>query len=189
MRIYIPDNLRNIEMIQYLRDMLSEYQNYYYKDQVSSFDQYEFYLKCDPVYKFVELSLRSQELPEEIVDNLIQYYSELFYAVKGSFKKIIELMEKYLKILVDKEKSLYKDEKLTLVIKEISIVDSNYNKYLLEFLKQLLYFKNVKGEEDTVVITIENKNISIKEDINLDTMYFIHSYRINEVKNEDSPIQ
>ena len=167
MKIYIPSHLRELELVDRLCKMIEVYSTGYYEDYNTSFsDFYEFYLKSDPVRKFLSMMIEKKEgQSEEEYEDQINYISSLFYNVKGT-PKVLDYIIKYLGNVINFDSSTpitYNGTYLTLVIDSISIRDENlFFDSFLNFLDALLYFDRdnsmIKIKSASLIINSELKN-------------------------------
>ena len=57
MKIHVPIHLRKIEVIDQMCKMIEEYGENFYIDTTDSFENYYYYLKLDPVKRFLNLCI------------------------------------------------------------------------------------------------------------------------------------
>ena len=83
MKIHVPIHLRKIEVIDQMCKMIEEYGENFYIDTTDSFENYYYYLKLDPVKRFLNLCIsRSDLYSGQDYEVVINYLSRLFYSVK-----------------------------------------------------------------------------------------------------------
>ena len=161
MKLYIPKHLRKLKIID---DMCKLIQGYVdegmLEDRTTAFDNYHYYLKVDPVKRFLHMCINrwDDEDREENYESVITYLSKLFYSVKGTVK-VLDYMKRYLNLNIIE--STYTVEVLILTIEEVTLVDIDekiFYEALIDFLKALLYFKNI-------TITVELINLHISNEL------------------------
>jgi hypothetical protein len=168
MKIFIPKNLTNIEIISQLKKMIDGYVDYYEKSN-ESFDNYYYQLKNDDVKKFISLCIEENDIaPNQNYSEVINYTSRLFYSVKGT-PLVFKYIEKYLGIkLYD---VVYTAETISF---QIDIAETyNINTFinsLRNFLNALLYY----GE---LTSAIEMINLIIKGEIHTNVSSGIIRYK------------
>lgn len=156
MKIFIPKNLSNIEIISQLSKMIDGYEQYY-EETEGSFDNYYYYLKNDDVKRFIGLCIT-----EEDIDNtqehseVLNYISRLFYSVKGT-PLVFDYIEKYLGIKL--KNIVYTAETISFDVEEIKTYNINvFINSFRNFLSALLYFGELSS-------TLEMINLIIKGEI------------------------
>lgn len=155
MKIYIPAHLKNLEVINKLSKMITEYSENYYEESQESFSDFYSSLNSDPVKKF--LSMRITEVPEgQSLNNIITYISRLFYSVKGT-NKVFDYMKKYLNLNIVGD-IIYTTKYIEFTISDIDLTDeSNFSETLKNFLEALLYFEELRLNIPTVSLNIQGK--------------------------------
>lgn len=160
MKLYVPSHLRNIPVLDMLCRMISLYSSTYYEDYYSSFDDfYNFYIKIDPIKRFLNLVLSKEKfgnISEEGYEEYINYLATLFYSVKGTVR-IFDYIIKYLAsedtFTIDPDTFFYNTSSLNI---DISLRDTKLNGNLfygclVDFLDSLLYYNK------------EMSNINVKD--------------------------
>lgn len=160
MKLYVPSHLRNIPVLDMLCRMISLYSSTYYEDYYSSFDDfYNFYIKIDPIKRFLNLVLSKERfgnISEEEYEEYINYLATLFYSVKGTVR-IFDYIIKYLvsedTFTIDPDTFFYNTSSLNI---DISLRDTKLNGNLfygclVDFLDSLLYYNK------------EMSNINVKD--------------------------
>ena len=142
MKIYIPEHLRNVEIIDQLYRMIELYEKEYSSKNIiqSSFDDYYTYFGSDPVKNFLRLCISKSDLQEDQDYNeVINYLSKLFYSVKGTIQ-VFNYMLQYLPLEFDGE-IIYDSKEITINFKKLSVENENlfYN-LLRKFLDALIYY-------------------------------------------------
>jgi hypothetical protein len=136
MTIYVPQHLRKLGVIKNLCDMIQVYSNNY-EETAGSFDDYQIYMKLDPVKRFVDLCLNSSGIRNT---EIINYVTRLFHSVRGTYK-VFEYMKIYLGLSFNVS---YTTKELNLVLDRYLGDDiSIFNEYLLEFLEHLVYYESL----------------------------------------------
>ena len=96
-------------------------------------------MKIDPVMRFIGYCIK--EVPEnQDYQSVLNYLTRLFYSVRGT-RKVFEYMKKYLGIEFVGD-PIYTVNTISFTLSN-NIVDSDialFNKYLIEFLDNLIYY-------------------------------------------------
>lgn len=168
MKIFIPKNLTNIEIISQLKKMIDGYAEYY-EETSGSFDNYYYYLKNDDVKRFITLCISEETLDSsQEYSEVINYISRLFYSVKGT-PLVFNYIEKYLGIKL--KNIVYTAETISFEVEEIETFNINsFVNSLRNFLSALLYY----GE---LTSTIEMINLIIKGEIHTNVSSGIIRYK------------
>ena len=168
MKIFIPKNLTNIEIISQLKKMIDGYAEYY-EETNGSFDNYYYYLKNDDVKRFITLCISEETLDSsQEYSEVINYISRLFYSVKGT-PLVFNYIEKYLGIKL--KNIVYTAETISFEVEEIETFNINsFVNSLRNFLSALLYY----GE---LTSTIEMINLIIKGEIHTNVSSGIIRYK------------
>lgn len=176
MKIYIPRNLTNIEIIHQLKVMIEGYAKYY-EETEGSFDNYYYYLKNDDVKRFIGLCVREEDLDStQEYSEVLDYISRIFYSVKGT-PLVFDYIEKCLGIKL--HNIVYTAETISFEIEEINV--NNINTFIgsfRNFLNALLYFGELKS-------TIEVLNLIIKGEIHSNVTSGIVRYKENFIEKEE----
>ena len=156
MRIYVPQHLRNLEVINNLCLMVQEYQKNY-KDPINSFDDYRTYMKIDPVLRFIGYCIeKTEDMDEDYYSNILNYVTRLFYSVRGT-GKVFEYMSRYLGLSFEGE-PVYTAKVVNFSLLEPIGEDiALFNRYLVEFLNYLLYYESLN-------YSIKGLQIMVSED-------------------------
>lgn len=163
MKLYIPKHLRNLKVIDDMCRLIQGYvEEGYLEDRTTAFDNYYYYLKVDPVKRFLHFCIddwSEEEDRDENYESVIKYISKLFYSVKGTVK-VLEYMQRYLNLKITN--IIYSVEVLSFTIEEVTLTDIDEKIFydaLIDFLEALLYFKNVS-------IRIELINLHLSNELN-----------------------
>lgn len=158
MKIYIPQHLKQLEIIDTLSKMILEYGKYW-SGEMNSFSDFYSYLKKDPVQKFLSSCLNTATLaPGQDPEVVLTYITKLFYSVKGT-SKVFDYMKKYLGLNISGD-IIYNPELTEIVISSIELDDeSTFIESFQEFLKALLIFKDIQ-------ISIPEINLVLQDSIN-----------------------
>lgn len=161
MNIYIPKHLRKLKVVDDMCKLIQGYADSdYSKETSASFDDYFYYLKVDPVKRFLYFCIDSwsnNEGREENYESVIKYISKLFYSVKGTVK-VLEYMQRYLNLEITN--IIYSVEVLSFTIKEVNLVDIDEKIFydsLIAFLEALLYFKSVDIRVELINLHLSNE--------------------------------
>ena len=160
MKIYIPEHLRNLPIVDQMYKLIVGYENYY-EENPDSFDDYYYNLKNDPVKRFLYLTIPEDSLnlgDSQNYEDIINYISRLFYSVKGTVK-VFDYMKKYLNLQFDGEIE-YTVRYIKFKLTSISVQNENlFYESLKDFLNALLYFQEMGINLDNVDLVIKG-NIS-----------------------------
>lgn len=162
MNLYIPKHLRNLKIIDNMCQMIQDYADNYIVDREEAFDNYYYYLKVDPVKRFLHFCINKwdeddEEHKDENYDSVIKYISKLFYSVKGTVK-VLEYMKRYLNLKITN--LIYSVEVLSFTIEEVTLTDIDEKIYydaLIDFLNALLYFKSVNIRIELIKLNLSNE--------------------------------
>lgn len=168
MKIFIPKNLTNIEIISQLKKMIDGYAEYY-EETSESFENYYYYLKNDDVKRFIGLCIEEDTLDKtQEYSEVLNYISRLFYSVKGT-PVVFDYIEKYLNIKL--KNIIYTADTISFEIEKIDTYNINtFVNSLRNFLSALLYY----GE---LTSTIEMINLIIKGEIHTNVSSGIVRYK------------
>lgn len=158
MNLYIPKHLRKLKIIDNMCNMIQEYVDEgLLEDRTTAFDNYYYYLKVDPVQKFLRICINSwDDERKENYDSVIKYLSKLFYSVKGTVK-VLEYMKHYLNMKITNE--IYSVQILSFTIEEVTLTDIDekiFHDALIDFLNALLYFKSVTIRIELIKLNLSN---------------------------------
>lgn len=180
MKIYIPNHLRKLAVVDQLAKMVEAYSEKITntEDSTAAVNQ----SKCtDPVKKFIYMRLDSSAeiftSGSQNYADVVNYLTSLFYSVKGT-RKVLDYMKKYLG---------FSDNEVVYDVKSISIFptganlgdESLYYDTLLEFLSELLYFEEFKTDIGSVNLLIDH-NVVTKVLASKD----IHCYKTITIKQQ-----
>ena len=143
MRIYIPQHLKKLGIFRDLGRMIEEYEKIY-QSPISSFTDYQNYMKIDPVLRFVSFCIKQgEDQSEEEYQAVLSYVTRLFYSVRGT-RRVFDYISRYLGI------RFVGDPVYTIKTISFSIENdtawydvSLFNTYLIEFLDYLLYYESL----------------------------------------------
>ena len=153
MNIYIPPHLRKIGILKNLCDIITEYSKNYVNTG-SSFDDYQTYLKIDPVLRFISLCIPESEVEQDYKTTL-NYLTHLFYSVRGT-AKVFEYMKNFLGLEFEGD-IVYTSKNLSFSLSGIKGSDASlFNNYLKDFLDSLLYFETIDYKLSEISIIIES---------------------------------
>lgn len=148
MTLYIPPHLRKIGILGKMCQVIEAYGEQY-QEKPGSFDDYQLYLKIDPVKRFIGMCLSST--PE-----IINYLTRCFYELSGTTRVLDLLVEGYLSpiLLLDYK---YTVDRLYLHFSELtsSFDEGLFYDNLREFLDALLYFGDLKIDIDGLTLNLE----------------------------------
>ena len=152
MNIYIPPHLRKVGILKNLCDIVEEYSKNYVSSG-SSFDDYQTYLKIDPVLRFISLCIPESEVEQDYKTTL-NYLTHLFYSVRGT-AKVFEYMKTFLKLEFSGD-IVYTSKVLSFSLSDIKGSDASlFNSYLKAFMEALMYYEILDYKLSEVTITIE----------------------------------
>ena len=155
MKIFIPKNLTNIEIISQLKKMIDGYAEYY-EETSGSFDNYYYYLKNDDVKRFITLCISEETLDSsQEYSEVINYISRLFYSVKGT-PLVFNYIEKYLGIKL--KNIVYTAETISFEVEEIKTFNINsFVNSLRNFLSTLLYYGELTSTIEMIILIIKGE--------------------------------
>lgn len=159
MKIYIPEHLRKLEVIDQMAKVIEEYQSQYVQEE-QPFDSYQDSLSIDPVKKFLVLCIKPEDIdPGESYRDVIRYLAKLFYSVKGTVK-VIQLFREKLGLKI-KGDIVYNVRYLSIHIEEVVITNgTSFKSALKDFFDALLYFGELKLKIDKIIYNIEGNLVS-----------------------------
>ena len=153
MNIYIPPHLRKIGILKNLCDIITEYSKNYVSTG-TSFDDYQTYLKIDPVLRFISLCISEDEVDQDYKTTL-NYLTHLFYSIKGT-TKVFDYMHSFLGLQFEGD-IVYTSKVLSFSLSGIKGSDASlFNSYLKEFIESLLYFETMDYKLSEISITIKS---------------------------------
>ncbi len=180
MKLYVPENLKKLELYDQLCRMIKAYgDGGYYTDPTESIDDYSgFYLRVDPVKRFVEMTLGRENLSDNVDwSGIVSYVTSLFYSVKGT-PHVFSLMKKYLDIDIGSVE--YDGIILKFFINSVTTSDEgHYLNCLRSFLGSLLFFN-----PDRSKIEIGTVKLKIIDSINSSLMSGVKNYLEYIIKDE-----
>lgn len=163
MNIYIPKHIKKIGVVDKMCELIDKYSSsnmYVDNTAINSFNDYYYYLKADPVNRFIHFCIPESKWIEEgnteDYDSVIQYISRMFYSVKGTYQ-VLEYMKKYLKL--DMRDVVYTVRLLRFTIESVTLSDIDeaiYYSALIDFLEALLYFANVDIKINIINLELSN---------------------------------
>ena len=182
MNIYVPKHLRKIKIMEDLCSMIVEYSRKY-EGAIGSFDDYQIYLKIDPVRRFIGLCLeeiygdkvKSGTMDRDEYENILEYLTRLFYSVKGTYN-VIQYTKRYLGLeFID---ILYTSRILNFTLQKIVGNDiSIFDEYFREFLFNLLYIEKLE-------YSIRGLKQNIEEDLDFYGSLGIMTYKRFTINDE-----
>lgn len=190
MNIYIPKHIRNIGVVSKMCELIEKYADskMYVDNTSNSFNNYYYYLKTDPVNRYLHFCIpesdwieNEEQHPGQEYESVISYLSRMFYSVKGTFQ-VLEYMKKYLNLEMTYN---YTVKNLSITISEVTLSDIDegiYYNALMDFLKALLYF-------DSAVITINLINLQLSNTLRNYTGVHIVTYKEYTTVNYDNTQQ
>lgn len=162
MKLFIPEHLKNLTVIDQLYKMYLFYNDasfgYYIGPEKDSFGDYNFYMKSDPVRNFISMDFEISSKKDEILklgldyDSVIVYLTTLFYSVKGT-KKVPEFALKYLSL----KSFTYDIDSCEPEIKDdLNLPNpTEYLEALNKFCEALLYFRKFKLSGNPMSLVLE----------------------------------
>lgn len=155
MKVYIPEHLKKLKIVKDLADLIREYGEHYYIDNVDSFNDYDYYLKKDPVQKFLSMCINSESIPEDqSLEEIIRYVSKLFYSVKGTMK-VFEYIKRYLGLNISGN-IFYNTNRVEITIDSINLTDENsFIESFKEFLSALILVQDIDINIPEVNLSLE----------------------------------
>lgn len=156
MKIYIPQHLREVDIIDQLYRMIEAYGQEYSDSTENSFGEYQISQTSDPVKKFIELCISEDSIGEDQdYDEVVNYLSKLFYSVKGTIK-IFDYMAKFLNLDLDGD-ILYDSQEITMNFIGLNVSnEALFYQLLKDFLDALIYYTKLNTNIDTANLTIQS---------------------------------
>ena len=160
MKIYVPSHLRNLEIVNRFCELISGYSDYYVDPSNSFNDFYNFYVKGDPVSRFITLVKPQLTESSEVYENSVKYLTTLFYSVKGT-SYIFDYMKLYLPNVEIVGDIYYNGLYLSIHVSQLSMTSDETLFYdsFSEFLDALIYYD--KGGSSVIV---DNTRLTIEGD-------------------------
>lgn len=160
MKIYIPQHLREVDIIDQLYRMIEAYGKEYSNTTNDSFSGYQNYRVDDPVKKFLELCISEDSIGEnQDYDEVIRYLSKLFYSVKGTIK-IFDYIATFLGLDLDGD-ILYDGQTITMNFINLNVPnEALFYESLRNFLDALICYVELNTNIDTVDLTIQSNFIN-----------------------------
>lgn len=156
MDIYVPPHLKKIPLINQMCQAIEGYAEYY-EDYSSNFDDYRYFLKLDPVKRFLSLCIPQGDIDDDEYELRINYISKLFYSVKGT-NKVLEYMKRYLSSLDIQGDIIYTINYIEINLGNVCLDDEVlFYQCLDDFLKELLYFEKISINSNVVNLKISSK--------------------------------
>lgn len=167
MNIYIPKHIKNIPVVSKMCDLINAYNNsgmYYDSNSQDPYNDYYYYLKTDPVARFLHFCLHTtnweEEHPGEDYESAIYYLSKIFYSSKGTYG-LFDLMSRYLGFKIVSVE--YNGWRLRLTIDSVTLSDIDeitfFNAFY-DFLNALLYFGGCDIDIENINLLISNTLIT-----------------------------
>jgi hypothetical protein len=155
MKIFIPKNLTNIEIISQLKKMIDGYEDYY-EETSNPFDNYYYYLKNDDVKRFISLCLDETKIDSsQEYSEVLNYICRLFYSVKGT-PLVFDYIEKYLGIKLNN--IVYTTETISFEIEKVETYNINtFINSFKNFLNALLYYGDLKSSIEMINLIIRGE--------------------------------
>lgn len=163
MKIYIPEHLRKIDIINQLYLMINEYSITYGSTnqyRQTSLSDYQKTLSSDPVKNFIKLCISENNIREdEDYEEVINYLSKLFYSVKGTIK-VFEYMSKFLNLDLDGD-IIFDSKEVTINFKSLNVSnESLFYNYLKLFLDSLICYTKLNTNISSIDLTIDGEFIN-----------------------------
>lgn len=163
MKIYIPEHLRKIDVINQLYLMINEYSITYGSNNQygqTSLSDYQKSLSSDPVKNFIKLCISETNIREdEDYEEVINYLSKLFYSVKGTIK-VFEYMSKFLELDLDGD-IIFDSKEVTINFKSLNVSnESLFFNSLKLFLDSLICYTKLNTNISSIRLTIDGEFIN-----------------------------
>lgn len=162
MKIYIPEHLRKLDIIDQLYLMISEYSSIYADDNINqtSLSDYQKTLISDPVKNFIRLCINKEDIrDDEDYEEVINYLSKLFYSVKGTIK-VFEYMSKFLNLDLDGD-IIFDSKEITINFKSLNVSnESLFFNSLRLFLDSLICYIKLNTNISSINLTVEGEFIN-----------------------------
>lgn len=155
MKVYIPNHLKNLTIIDQLSKLIQGYSEYY-EETYNSFDDYYYSLRNDPVKKFISICIPSLDNKDQSYEDVVNYISRLFYSVKGTIK-VFEYMKNYLGLVFEGD-LVYTTKYIKFKLGELTLSDENlFYESLESFLNSLLYFQKLEILSDSINLVLKGE--------------------------------
>jgi len=180
MNIYVPVYLREIPVISQFVDIYNGYYRGGYNiKEKDSLEDYKESLKRDPVKYFVGMCL-DEEVLGDTYDDIVNYISRMFTAVKGT-KKVFDYMKKYLNDFLDIQGDpVYTGQYINITFGNIVLTDEeHFYTSLVNFLGALLLFEDL-------ITNVGQLGLTIKDEITNYVAADVICYKEYEVEYEAS---
>lgn len=188
MKIYIPNHLRRLKIVNQMCKMIEKYQETgYYEEYTDPYKYYYSSVNNDPVKKFIGICLSDRITDVEELENIVNYLTKLFYSIKGCNEKIME----YLKTKVGLNILSYKLKKedssigIDIELESIPSVVSNNEKFfmklLIDFLKSLMLL-------NTTYIIIKTQELVISDRIEVIVQSDLKVFNATKINVEENTI-
>ena len=193
MKIYIPNHLRRLRIVNQMCKMIEKYQETgYYEEYTDPYKYYYSSVNNDPVKKFIGVCLSDTTTGDkaagiEELENIVNYLTKLFYSIKGCNEKIIECLKTKLGLKISssefkKEKSLIS---LDIELKSMPTVVSNNEKFFIEsftdFLKSLMLL-------NTIYIVIKTHKLTISDSIKIAIQTDLKVFNAEKISLDENTI-
>ncbi len=151
MTLYIPQHLRKIGILGDLCKLIEEYGKVYH-EVPGNFDDYQLYMKIDPVKRFIGMCHPNP------TEDIVNYLTRCFYSVSGTIKVLDFLKSGYLPSLILREYRYTVD----LLYLHFGNLESGFDEgifydNLREFLDALLYFGKLEVDIDGLTLNLEGE--------------------------------
>lgn len=153
MKIYIPRHLLKLPLINQMAQLIQAY-----SQEITGEEEWQdnWLVRNDPVLKFLYICINNKMIGEgQDIDSVISYLAKLFYSVKGTLK-VFEYMKKYLGLEIDGDIT-YNVSSISLRVSNVNQTnEENFSDSLENFLRALVYFRDMKLEMNGVDLDIES---------------------------------
>lgn len=185
MKIYIPNHLRQLKIVNQLCKMIEKYNDIGYKKYTDPYEYYYSSVNNDPVKKFIGICLSDHIKQIEELENIVNYFTKFFYSIKGCNEKIIDSLKTRIGLDIETYEFKKRGTLVTLNIELNSIpevVSSNekfFMKSLVDFLESLILL-------DTTYIIIKTQKLVISDEINVMVQSDLKVFNVAKINAEEA---
>lgn len=186
MKIYIPNHLRQLKIVNQLCKMIEKYQEIGYKEYTDPYEYYYSSVNNDPVKKFIGICLSDRIKQIEELENIINYFTKFFYSIKGCNEKIMDSLKTRIGLDIESYEFKKKGESLITLNIELrsipEVVSSNekfFMKTLVDFLESLILL-------DTTYIIIKTQKLVVSDEINVIVQSDLKVFNVAKINAEEA---
>lgn len=186
MKIYIPNHLRQLKIVNQLCKMIEKYQEIGYKEYTDPYEYYYSSVNNDPVKKFIGICLSDRIKQIEELENIVNYFTKFFYSIKGCNEKIMDSLKTRIGLDIESYEFKKRGESLVTLNIELKsipqVVSSNekfFKKSLVDFLESLILL-------DTTYIIIKTQKLVVSDEINVIVQSDLKVFNVAKINAEEA---